>query len=289
MPKGDTKARAGEKRRAVLTLGTKASDPQRGMYDYTNDRLTPMYIGSPVSKLRVRRGFKLVYDRAGNSIPASVVHRAVLTTNAWLAQHMDTKFALAKSGKRVSSLDVHGRKAVGNFAGRAVCDNIQDITWGSPTGLRNTPIDAGCPDLIPAADAAGNHRWSQFRRGGIEVKATCGRLRAGAAKSLRYDDSRIERMSGVTWSAHHPHSTRVLGLLWDNVTGVPQIVAAFYATGLTVANFGNCKPDLSRRGGNSTNASAIKSRGIAKFGWVCVFDDRAYIDRIRHMMPGCGL
>jgi len=261
----------------------------RGIYQYTSERLLPMDTGSPVPDFRIRPGARLVYDAKGRSISPAVVRRALVAVNAWLAQHMDTKFALAKSGKRVSSLDVHGKKAIGNFIGRALCDNVQDITWHSKAGLRNTPIDSGCPDLIPADRYDGNYDWRRFRHGGIEVKVTCGRLKSGAAAELRYEDSRIAHLSGFTWMAHHPQSRRVLGLLWDNVRGIPQVVGAFFTNTLSASSYGNCKPDLSTRAGNSTNAGAIKRRGLDRFGWVCMYDDEQYIEAVRRMMPHCGL
>jgi len=261
----------------------------RGIYQYTSERLLPMDTGSPVSKLKLNSKAKIVYDAKGRSISPAVVRKAIVTVNTWLAQHMDAKFALARSGKRVSSLDVHGRKAIGNFIGRALCDNIQDITWNYTAGLRNTPIDSGCPDLVPAEYHGGDYNWRQFRYGGVEVKATCGRLRPGKAGELRYEDSRIDHLSSFTWSAHHASCRRILGLLWDNVAGVPQVVGAFYANSLTARNYGDCKPDLSGRSGNSTNAAAIKRAGLCKFDWVCVFDDQRYIEAVRRMLPSCGL
>jgi hypothetical protein len=260
---------------------------RRSIYDYSNDRLLPMELGQVASGFRVRRGFSLVYDGDQRGLPAAVAHRAVETVNTWLVQHAAARFQLARSGKWESSLDVHGKKAVGNFVGRAFCDNVQDITWQAPDGLRNTPIDSGCPDLIPARYSGGDHEWTRFQKGGIEVKATCGALRPGPKPG--YGESRVSRLAGVTWSAHHPFSRRVLGLVWDYIAGVPQVVGAFYAGGLRAGDFGDCKPDLSRRSGNSTNAAAIKSSGRAKFQWVCVYDDDEYVECFRRVLPACGL
>jgi len=280
--KGGAKGGAARRRPA----GTAQATTRRSIYDYSNDRLLPMELGQVASGFRVRRGFSLVYD-GEHGLPAAVAHRAVATVNTWLVQHAAARFQLARSGKWESSLDVHGKKAVGNFIGRAFCDNVQDITWPSPDGLRNTPIDSGCPDLIPARYSGGDHEWTQFRKGGIEVKATCGALRPGPKPG--YGESRVSRLAGVTWSAHHPFSRRVLGLVWDYIAGVPQVVGAFYAGGLRAEDFGDCKPDLSKRSGNSTNAAAIKSSGRAKFQWVCAYDNDEYVECFRRVLPACGL
>lgn len=283
--------RAGKERAAVLGVEIVKPTLPRGVYDYSNDRLLPMEPAAAAPrKNKARRGFRLAYDSKGSSIASSVVRQAITTTNGWLAECTRLQLPLARSGKRVSSLDVHGLKAVGNFIGRAMCHNIQDITWHDADGLRNTPVDRGCPDLVPAqyVEDGKDHDWARFRKGGIEVKVTCGRVKKNVG--LRYDESRLAHLdNNMPWSAHHPDSTRMLGLLWDYVEGVAQIVGAFYSDRLRRASYGDTKPNLKKRAGNTTNCGALNRAAQHTFQWVCVRNDKAYVGKIRQMLPMCGL
>lgn len=290
---GKKTAKTMNKKRAAPQLGVEISRPAppRGIYDYSNDRLLPMELAAAEPrKIKTHRGFELVYDSKGNCIMSSVVQRSVATVNAWLVEKTRLQLPLARSGKRVSSLDVHGLKGIGNFIGRAICHNIQDITWHDENGLRNTPVDRGCPDLIPAqyVEDGKDYDWAHFRKGGIEVKVTCGRVKKNAG--LRYDESRLWHLdNNMPWSAHHPDSTRMLGLLWDYVDGVAQIVGVFYSNRLRQASYGDTKPNLKKRAGNTTNCGALNRAAQHTFQWVCVRNDKVYISKIRQMLPMCGL
>ncbi len=283
--------RANKKQGAVLGVEIIKPTLPRGVYDYSNDRLLPMEPATAEPrKTRARRGLKLVYDGKGNSITSSTVRQAAAAVNAWLSEYTRLQLPLARSGKRVSALDVLGLKAIGNLIGRALCHNIQDITWRDQDGLRNTPVDRGCPDLVPAryVEDGKDHDWPHFKHGGIEVKVTCGRVKKNAG--LRYDESRLTHLgNNMPWSAHHPDSTRMLGLLWDYVDGVAQIVGVFYSNRLRQASYGDTKPNLKKRAGNTTNCGALNRAAQHTFQWVCVRNDKAYISKIRQMLPACGL
>lgn len=288
--KGSVK-RVGKKRAAVLGVEIVKPTLPRGVYDYSNDRLLPMEpAAAEPRKNKAHRGFKLMYDGKGNSVTSSVVRQAVATVNGWLAEKTRLRLPLARSGKQVSSLDVHGLKGIGNFIGRALCHNIQDITWHDANGLRNTPVDRGCPDLVPAkyVEDGKDHDWPRFKKGGIEVKVTCGSLKKGSA--LRYDESRLDYIgNNMPWGAHHDGSTRMLGIFWDYVDGVAQIVGAFYSNRLRPSSYGETQPNLKKTAGNTTNRGGLNRAAQHTFKWVCVRNDKVYIDKIRRMLPQCGL
>jgi len=283
--------RAQMKRGEILGVEIVKPNLPRGVYDYSNDRLLPMEPSTAQPrKNKARRGFKLVYDNKGNSIASAVVRQAVATTNAWLVEYTRLQLPLARTGKRVSALDVLGKKAVGNLIGRAMCHNIQDITWHATNGLRNTPVDRGCPDLVPAAyvEDGKEHDWSRFKKGGIEVKTTCGSLKKGAI--MRYDESRLDYIgNNMPWGAHHNSTVRMLGLFWDYVDGVAQIVGAFYSNRLRKSSYGETRPNLKEMSGHTTNRGGLTRAAQHTFEWVCVRNDKVYIDKIRRMLPNCGL
>ena len=291
--KRKAKAANKNKRQPAARLGVEIYKPTqpRGVYDYSNDRLLPMEpaMAEP-KKTRARRGYNLVYDNKGSSIGSSIIRQAMATTNAWLTEYTRLQLPLARTGKRVSALDVLGLKAIGNLIGRAMCHHIQDITWHDANGLRNTPVDRGCPDLVPAqyVEDGKDYDWPRFKKGGIEVKVTCGSLKKGS--TLRYDESRLEYIgNNMPWGAHHNDSTRMLGLLWDYVDGVAQIVGAFYSNRLRSSSYGETKPNLKKTSGNTTNRGGLNRAAQHTFQWVCVRNDKAYVDKIRKMLPECGL
>lgn len=267
----------------------------RGMYAFTTDRLPPMKPNRRIKPSRfavvkdfaVNDRFKLSFDDVGGNISAEVVTHAIIATNGWLALHSMLELPLSKSGKMLSSLDVHGKKAIGNFIGRSVSYHVQDITWNDRRGLRCNPVDRGHPDLIPAWCMKENDfDWSRVPHG-IEIKTTCGRLSCRAG-TLGFDESRIDHLASFTWASHHKDSKRILGTLWDYVMGAPQVVAVFYCDGLQKRDYTEqTDPTVSK--GHSTNSSSIRRRGRDKFKWVCVADDSRYVSRIRHILPMCSI
>ena len=314
-------SRKATKKRVVLTGKTPPLSwlrySGRGMHDYSNDRLVPMN-GPAANRRRARdtaiasdfkinRDMRLSFDNRGRAIAAETVLRSIIQVNADLVTHARCQAVLARSRKRISMLSVHGKKAVGNFVGRGIANNIADITWhNSVNGLRVTPIDAGCPDMVPirfakAFDAGktpdSKKFWARFEHGGLEIKVTCGSLKPKTSKirqaafpdgELTYDATRIEFLSSVTWSAHHSDSSRLLTFLWDNIRGVPQIVAGFHSDNLNPDDYGK-QSDPTASDGHSTNATSLRRRGKNKLRFVAVLNDRRYIEKLRHFLPESGL
>lgn len=308
----------------------------RGMYDYSNDRLVPMNDSLESRRTATDRALakdfvvnpdlkKIVFDSKGHFTVPDTIIRAAVQVNADCVKHHGCNATLARSGKRLSMLSVHGKKAIGNFIGRLLAMNIADIMRpDKANGLRENPKDYGCPDLVPAefvkkfeeARKALENRtkskklskavlkvllktyWSRFRHGGIEIKLTCGQLVSqnhGRRKAsfaphgeMPFDAPRIDVLSAISWSAHHDGSSRILGLLWDYVRGVPQIVAAFYAGDLTARDYGE-QGNPTATDGHTTNQTKIKRQGKDKFEFIFVLNDRRYVEAIRRFLPESGV
>ena len=299
----------------------------RGMYEYSNDRLVPMNKPSvnrrrakdmaKAADFKVNRSVTITFDEHGRAITTDTVLRSIIQVNADLVKHDRSMATLAGSGKRLSMLSIHGKKGVGNFIDRLIAMNIADITWrDAENGLRVTPIDRGCPDLVPIRFAkafeagetpADQGFWTHFEHGGLEIKTTCGQLKPPTSKVLQdafpngeitYDAARIEFLGSVTWSAHHPDSPRLLTFLWDNICGTPQIVAAFYSDALEPEDY--CKSSSARaaakraRSGKKahpTNAVSLKRCGKDKLRFIAVLNDSRYIDKLRQrsFLPKSGI
>lgn len=299
----------------------------RGIYDYSNDRLVPMNRPSVrrrrakdvarAKDFKVNRDMPIIFDEYGRATTAEIVLRSIIQVNADLVKHDQVMATLAGTGKRVSMLSIHGKKGVGNFIDRLLAMNIADITWRDmENGLRVTPIDRGCPDLVPIRFAkafeAGETPddqgyWTHFEDGGIEIKTTCGTLKPKTSKILQaafpngeitYDATKIEFLGSVTWSAHHPDSTRLLTFLWDNISGTPQIVAAFYADDLKPADYcrsrsarAAAKRASSGKKAHPTNATSLNRRGKDKLRFVAVLNDSRYTEKLRQpsFLPKSGI
>ena len=299
----------------------------RGMYEYSNDRLVPMNKPATnrrrakdvakASDFKVSRGVSITFDEHGRAITTDTVVRSIIQVNADLVKHDRSMATLAGSGKRVSMLSIHGKKGVGNFIDRLIAMNIADITWrDAEDGLRVTPIDRGCPDLVPVRFAkafeAGETPddqgfWTHFEHGGLEIKTTCGQLKSPTSKILQdafpngeitYDAARIEFLGSVTWSAHHPDSPRLLTFLWDNICGIPQIVAAFYSDAFEPEDYCSvssaraaAKRASSGKKAHPTNATSLNRRGKDKLRFVAVLNDSRYTEKLRQpsFLPKSGI
>ena len=164
--------------------------------------------------------------------------------------------------------------------------------------FKANPHQDGYPDLL-LMDRSGRKEWnrvghlkghkkpfSPFSGGGIEVKATCGDVPEPAECRRRFNiekpghgDTRIAYLTGYVWKAHHRETNNLAGLLWDFVDRRPRIVGLFYSSQLEVADWRRIQPPKDG-GGRTTSVSRIESTGVRKLydGWLCVINDRRYID-----------
>lgn len=124
--------------------------------------------------------------------------------------------------------------------------------------------------------------FSPYMYGGIEVKATCGSTPPASrvAKPL-IGEQRIDLINSFDWKAHHRETNNLIGILWDFISEIPTIVAAFYRNDLVIEDWGHIvKP--TEGGGRTTSVSIMKSSGVSKMcaGWIAVIDNKKYIETL---------
>ena len=192
-----------------------------------------------------------------------------------------------------------GMRNLSGFVGESFAKNIVRCSNGK---LESNLHQDGYPDLLlvdtPAkrsyyeslyTEVNGVRRpnskadFSPFLYGGIEIKATCGTVPPASATQpkLAMGEQRIDLLTGFDWKAHHRTTNHLLGILWDFIAGIPQIVACFYQDALTVNDWGKIvKPR--KGGGRTTSVSIMTQAGVKKMcsNWVAVLDDDKYISKL---------
>lgn len=122
--------------------------------------------------------------------------------------------------------------------------------------------------------------FSPYKYGGLEVKATCGDTPpASQVPKPLVGEQRIDLLKSFNWKAHHRDTNNLIGVLWDFIEEVPQIVAVFYSNELTQDDWGEIvKPK--EGGGRTTSVSIMKRVGVEKMcqNWVAVINDPKYIN-----------
>ncbi|MCM1088763.1 MAG: hypothetical protein NC419_11435 [Muribaculaceae bacterium] len=124
--------------------------------------------------------------------------------------------------------------------------------------------------------------FSSYRYGGIEVKATCGSTPpASQVPKPLIGQQRISLINSFDWKAHHRETNNLLGILWDFISGIPTIVAAFYRDDLVSDDWGNIVQPR-EGGGRTTSVSIMNRNGIKKMceGWITVIDDSQYLSAL---------
>lgn len=183
---------------------------------------------------------------------------------------------------------------IGELFAAAIAKNNEEL-------FRPNPHQDGYPDLL-LMDRTGKDAWrklkgrlnektpfSPFPSGGIEVKATCGSVPTPATCVKRgfnkpgIGDTRIDCMTGYDWKAHHRETNNLVGLLWDFIEKRPRIVAVFYSSALTDADWGQIVQPR-KGGGKTTSVSIMNRQGILKMysGWLCVIKDPRYAALLNH-------
>jgi hypothetical protein len=147
------------------------------------------------------------------------------------------------------------------------------------------PIEKGHPDLVPPI--AANCTEEQLRNypEGLEIKCTVGNITTGA--NLRAGQSRITKLTGITWQAHHREVSELLGLVWDFVAddhnfNFPAITGAFYSNCLCEDDWGA----ISGTTGRNTKVTGMATSGKEKMGngWVTLVDRTEYITTYQHFL-----
>lgn len=172
-------------------------------------------------------------------------------------------------------------KSTSGMIGALFCKGIENHT----DGIVN-PIEKGYPDIIPnISPELFNEATLKNYPVGLEVKCTAGNLKTGS--NLITGETRIEKLSSITWQAHHREGDRLLGLTWDFVQfdgsthSFPIITGAFYSNDLAVEDWG----EISGTTGRNTKVTGMSKSGKIKMGkgWVAILNDERYVSRYKRI------
>ena len=163
-------------------------------------------------------------------------------------------------------------KTTSSVVGSIFCESL-----ASRLGVMVNPIEKGHPDIIPSSGKDASEAELRNFPQGLEVKTTIGSIETGA--NLRAGVKRIDKLTGITWQAHHQEVKNLLGLTWDftnekNTFNYPAITGAFYGQELSKDDSGK----VSGTTGRNTKVCGMKVSGKQKMGngWVAVLDEAAY-------------
>lgn len=209
------------------------------------------------------------------------------------ANEMFKKFA--KVNDNLDLFAILGMRNLSAFVGEVYVASLAQVTTSL---LMKNPHQDGYPDLLlmdslgqevlsTISDLHDKAPFSPFAAGGIEVKATCGAVPTPAQCKKRgfskpeIGDSRLGKITGYDWKAHHRETNNLIGILWDFVNRVPEIVALFYSSELTTEDWGKIvKPK--DNGGRTTSVSIMTRTGVKKMAEGCLYckDEPILIDFI---------
>ncbi len=125
-------------------------------------------------------------------------------------------------------------------------------------------------------------RFSPFKYGGVEVKATCGSTpSASVIPKPLIGEQRIGVLKTFDWKAHHRETNNLLSILWDFIDEVPTVAACFYRNDLTIDDWGKIVQPKTN-GGRTTSVSIMTSSGVKKMceGWIAIIDLPQYIEAL---------
>jgi len=210
-------------------------------------------------KYILKNDFKI---NVGFDVTADYVIESIQLTNKMLHDLPSTLYR---------SIDYKTTSAI---VGAVFCDRM-----ASKADCIVNPIEKGHPDLIGKEGADCTEEELRNYLDGLEIKATVGNIEKGA--NLRAGESRIEKLEGITWQAHHREVKKLLGLVWDfvscgHVFNYPVVTGVFCATDLVVEDWGK----ISGTEGRNTKVSGMRSSGKAKMGtgWVVLIAIDKYVE-----------
>lgn len=171
-------------------------------------------------------------------------------------------------------------KTTSAMVGALFCNSLAELT----DGIVN-PIEKGHPDIIPAAGKDASERQLRKYPVGLEIKCTVGNIQTGA--NLRAGETRVGRLTGLTWQAHHREVEELLGLVWDFLNtsdkfNFPCITAAFYSDTLIEEDWGN----ISGTTGRNTKVTGMRVAGKKKMGvgWLALAKNEQVLTRYPALM-----
>ena len=204
----------------------------------------------------------------GFVVDSTHIYQTIKQTNKLLSDLPSTLF---------KSIDY---KTTSAMIGAIFCDTLATATGGIVN-----PIEKGHPDIIPTTAINATEEQLRNYPEGLEIKCTVGNIEKGA--NLRAGQTRIGKLTGITWQAHHQEVEELLGLVWDffndgHAFNYPVVTGAFYSDRLISDDWG----EISGTTGRNTKVTGMKLSGKKKMGggWVCVIDDVAYINRYKSLL-----
>ena len=166
-------------------------------------------------------------------------------------------------------------KTTSAVIGALYCEELANLSDGFVN-----PIEKGHPDIIPIDGIGLTEEELRNYPIGIEVKCTIGSVEYGA--NLRAGAPRIDRLTGITWQAHHQEVKELIGLVWDFVESdksfnFPRITGIFYSKELVADDWGK----ISGTTGRNTKVTGMLTSGKRKMGqgWVAVLDNLKYVGK----------
>ena len=249
----------GQRNLGLLNIHALARALQVGAEDLFGGAAQPSAtVESPA--YRLRDGFNL---ECGFQVTGTDVHSAALETSEELQA---LPFSLFRS------IDL---KALSGIVGALFATHI-----ARSSGAIVNPIEKGHPDVIPAAGADASEEALRNYGSGLEIKCTVGGVEKGS--NLSSGQRRLDRLTGITWQAHHREVHSLMGLVIDfagKETGsdrYPVITGIFFSDALVTDDWGK----ISGTTGRNTKVTGMLSSGKAKMGsgWVLLLDDQAAID-----------
>lgn len=199
--------------------------------------------------------------KVGFDVKTAHINKAIIETN---------KILIGLPSTLYKCIDFKTTSAI---IGAIFCDTTARIT-----GSIVNPIEKGHPDIIPKSGQGATEEELRAYPQGLEIKCTVGNIQQGA--NLRAGETRIDKLTGITWQAHHRKVGELLGLVWDFVEdghgfNYPTITGAFYSSLLVEDDWGV----ISGTTGRNTKVTGMRASGKEKMGngWVCILDDDKYL------------
>lgn len=170
-------------------------------------------------------------------------------------------------------------KTTSAMVGALFCNSLAELT----DGIVN-PIEKGHPD-IPAAGKDASERELRKYAIGLEIKCTVGNIQTGA--NLRAGETRVGKLTGLTWQAHHREVEELLGIVWDFLNpsdgfNFPCITAVFYSDTLNEEDWG----EISGTTGRNTKVTGMRVAGKRKMGagWLALVENEDVLTRYPILM-----
>lgn len=197
----------------------------------------------------------------------------------------DVRLACERTGDVLGGLPSNLYKSIdykttSAMIGAIFCNELAVITKSYVN-----PIEKGHPDILPVDGSDCTEEELRNYPEGLEVKCTIGNIEKGA--NLRAGNNRLDKLTGITWQAHHREVTELLGLVWDfagsgSSFSPPIITGAFYSTDLCADDWGK----ISGTTGRNTKVTGMTASGKAKMGrgWVVLLNSHSYVDKYSRLL-----